>query len=153
MRYAQHLCLILGLVFLTSFQTSAKEYAWKYLYTIDGDTVLFEALFLPDPLQKMIAIRINHVDTPESGWRAQCEEERKAARQVKEFVKEQIDKAKKVRVTIKDFDKYGARLLGDVILDDKPLSQTLLERGYAKQYEGKTKESWCTKVSKGENVQ
>ena len=42
---------------------------------IDGDTVAFQADFLPAPLKKELSIRVFGVDTPEKGFRAQCPSE------------------------------------------------------------------------------
>jgi len=42
---------------------------------IDGDTVAFQADFLPAPLKKELSIRVYGVDTPEKGFRAQCPSE------------------------------------------------------------------------------
>jgi endonuclease YncB( thermonuclease family) len=33
--------------------------------------------------------------------------------------------------------------LGDILLDGKSLRMMLLEKGYAREYYGKKKESWC----------
>jgi endonuclease YncB( thermonuclease family) len=42
---------------------------------IDGDTVAFQADFLPAPLKKELSIRVYGVDTPEKGFRAACTSE------------------------------------------------------------------------------
>ena len=42
---------------------------------IDGDTVAFQADFLPEPLKKELSIRVFGVDTPEKGFRAACPSE------------------------------------------------------------------------------
>jgi endonuclease YncB( thermonuclease family) len=42
-----------------------------------------------------------------------------------------------------DWDKYGGRVLGDVILDGKSLREMLIEKGYAREYYGEAKTSWC----------
>mgnify|MGYP003334948626 FL=1 len=45
---------------------------------------------------------------------------------------------------MKKWDKYGGRVLGDLIIDDKRLSTRLLEAGFAVQYEGEKKvKDWC----------
>ena len=43
---------------------------------IDGDTVAFEANFLPEPLKQELSIRVFGVDTPEKSWRGSCDAEK-----------------------------------------------------------------------------
>jgi endonuclease YncB( thermonuclease family) len=60
---------------------------------IDGDTVAFQAPFLPDPLKKELSVRIFGVDTPEKGHRASCpsEAQRGAAATEAVAVEETLD--------------------------------------------------------------
>jgi endonuclease YncB( thermonuclease family) len=50
---------------------------------------------------------------------------------------------KKVQILIEKHDKYGGRVLGDVIIDGKKLSELLIANGHARPYFGEKKESWC----------
>jgi endonuclease YncB( thermonuclease family) len=110
---------------------------------IDGDTVAFEATFLPDPLKKELSIRVFGVDTPEKGFRAQCPQEDLRGQKATEFTKKAIASAKQRQVMLMDWDKYGGRVLGDVILDGKSLRQALIANGLAREYYGEAKTSWC----------
>ena len=110
---------------------------------IDGDTVAFEATFLPDPLKKELSIRVFGVDTPEKGFRAQCPKEDVMGQKASEFTKHAVVSAKKRQVILMDWDKYGGRVLGDVILDGKSLRQALIVNGLAREYYGEAKTSWC----------
>ena len=110
---------------------------------IDGDTVAVEAPWLPDPLKKELSIRVFGVDTPEKGHRAQCPKEEVMGQKATEFTKKAVTYAKKRQVIIMDWDKYGGRLLGDVILDGKSLRQALITNGHAREYYGEAKQSWC----------
>jgi micrococcal nuclease len=110
---------------------------------IDGDTVAFQANFLPDPLKKELSIRVFGVDTPEKGHRAQCESENVRGQAASAFTKTQINAASKRQVILMDWDKYGGRVLGDVLLDGKSLRQMLIQNGYAREYYGEAKQSWC----------
>ena len=103
---------------------------------IDGDTVAFQANFLPDPLKKELSIRVFGVDTPEKGHRAQCESENVRGQAASAFTKTQINAASKRQVILMDWDKYGGRVLGDVLLDGKSLRQMLIQNGYAREYYG-----------------
>ena len=110
---------------------------------IDGDTVAFQANFLPDPLKKELSIRVFGVDTPEKGHRAQCESENVRGQAASAFTKAQINAATKRQVILMDWDKYGGRVLGDVLLDGKSLRQMLIQNGYAREYYGEAKQTWC----------
>lgn len=115
----------------------------KITRIIDGDTVAFEANWLLKPLKPELSIRVYGVDTPEKSWRGQCDNERALGEAASKFTKEQIAKAKKTQVELLDWDKYGGRVLGDVLLDGKSLRFMLIEKGYAREYYGDKKASWC----------
>ena len=110
---------------------------------IDGDTVAFEAKWLPAPIKPELSIRVYGVDTPEKGFRGQCEKEKVMGEAASKFTKDAVAKAKKTQVSLIDWDKYGGRVLGDVLLDGKSLRFMLIEKGYAREYYGEAKISWC----------
>jgi endonuclease YncB( thermonuclease family) len=110
---------------------------------IDGDTVAFQANFLPEPLKKELSIRVFGVDTPEKGHRAQCPLEASKGEAASLFTKTQVNASTKRQVILMDWDKYGGRVLGDVILDGKSLREMLIHQGYAREYYGEAKQSWC----------
>jgi endonuclease YncB( thermonuclease family) len=110
---------------------------------IDGDTVAFQANFLPEPLKKELSIRVFGVDTPEKGHRALCPSEASRGEAATAFTKAQINASTKRQVVLMAWDKYGGRVLGDVILDGKSLRQMLIQNGYAREYYGEAKQSWC----------
>lgn len=132
--------LFLGLV--TTF-SQANPYNWPITRVIDGDTVAFQADWLPDPLKKELSIRVYGVDTPEKGHRAKCPSEDARGRAATEFTKQAITAAKTRQIVLREWDKYGGRVLGDVILDGKSLRELLITRGYARPYFGEAKGSWC----------
>jgi endonuclease YncB( thermonuclease family) len=41
------------------------------------------------------------------------------------------------------WDKYGGRVLGDIVLDGQSLRARLIEQGFAREYYGDAKQSWC----------
>lgn len=120
------------------------EYNWKITRVIDGDTVAFEANFLPDPIKKELSIRVYGVDTPEKGFRGLCDREKAAGEAASNFTKKLIKEAKTTKIAIHDWDKYGGRVLGDIILDGKSLREQLIVNGHARAYYGDAKKSWCT---------
>lgn len=110
---------------------------------IDGDTVAFQANFLPEPLKKELSIRVFGVDTPEKGHRASCPSENEKGLAASAFTKAQVNAATKHQIIIMDWDKYGGRVLGDVLLNGKSLRVMLIEKGYAREYYGEAKTTWC----------
>lgn len=120
-----------------------KKYNYKVTRVLDGDTVAFEAPFLPEPLKKELSIRVYGVDTPEKGFRAKCESENTKGLAATEFTKKAVANAKKIEVAIANWDKFGGRVLGDVILDGQSLRSLLIKNGYAREYYGEAKQSWC----------
>jgi len=83
------------------------------------------------------------VDTPEKGHRAQCPQENTKGLAATEFTKTTIANGKKIQVAIATWDKFGGRVLGDVLIDGKSLRVALIKNGYAREYYGLAKESWC----------
>ena len=110
---------------------------------IDGDTVAFQADFLPAPLKKELSIRVFGVDTPEKGFRAQCASEAQRGEAASAFTKQAVAASTQRQVVLIDWDKYGGRVLGDVLLDGKSLRQMLITKGFAREYYGEAKQSWC----------
>ena len=110
---------------------------------IDGDTVAFQANWLPDPLKKELSIRVFGVDTPEKGFRAKCPSEDQRGQAATAFTKQMINASTKRQIVMMDWDKYGGRVLGDVLLDGKSLRQQLIAQGFAREYYGEAKTSWC----------
>lgn len=109
----------------------------------DGDTVVISAPFLPAPLKPELAVRIFGVDTPEKGFRAQCPQENARGQAATEFTKAQIAASRQRQVTLYGWDKFGGRVLGDIILDGRSLRQGLIANGFAREYFGEAKTSWC----------
>jgi endonuclease YncB( thermonuclease family) len=109
----------------------------------DGDTVVIAAPFLPAPLKPELAVRIFGVDTPEKGFRAQCPQEDARGKAATEFTKSAIEASQKRQVVLYNWDKFGGRVLGDIILDGKSLRQGLIANGFAREYFGEAKTSWC----------
>jgi endonuclease YncB( thermonuclease family) len=109
----------------------------------DGDTVVISAPFLPAPLKPELAVRVFGVDTPEKGFRAQCPSENARGLAATEFTKNAVKSTKKHQVTLYAWDKFGGRVLGDMILDGVSLRAELIRNGFAREYYGDAKQSWC----------
>ena len=124
-------------------QKAGVTYNATLTRVIDGDTVAFQALWLPEPLKKELSIRVFGVDTPEKGHRAQCESEATRGAAESEFTKKMVSQATSRQVILMDWDKYGGRVLGDVLLNGQSLRMLLIQNGYAREYYGEAKQSWC----------
>lgn len=137
--------LILSLLIsLNAFaQKQSGIYDYPLVKIVDGDTITFEAKFLPKPLKQELSLRIYGVDTPEKGFRAKCSKENDLGSLATKFTSNQVNKAKKRQVVIMEWDKYGGRVLGDILLDGKSLREMLIKNGYAREYYGEAKQSWC----------
>ena len=109
----------------------------------DGDTVVISAPFLPAPLKPELAIRIYGVDTPEKGFRAQCPSEDQRGQAATQFTKNAVANSQKRQVVLYGWDKFGGRVLGDVILNGQSLRSMLIQNGFAREYFGEAKQSWC----------
>ena len=118
-------------------------YDANILRASDGDTVVVEALWVPNPIKKEIAIRVYGVDTPEKSFRAQCPAEDAKGQAASAFTKDLIAKATKKQYVLYSWDKFGGRVLGDIVLDGKSLRDQLIANGYARAYFGEAKQSWC----------
>ena len=109
----------------------------------DGDTIVISAPFLPAPLKPELAVRVFGVDTPEKGHRAQCPSEAQRGEQASAFTKNAVKSTKKHQVVLYSWDKFGGRVLGDMILDGVSLRAELIRNGFAREYYGDAKQSWC----------
>jgi len=120
-----------------------KKYNYKITRVLDGDTVGFESSFLPEPLKKELLIRVYGVDTPEKGHRAQCVSVNEKGQAATKFTANALNNAKKIEVAIGNWDKFGGRVLGDVFVDGQSLRKLLIQNGFAREYYGEAKQSWC----------
>jgi len=140
---------LVGFVFLCLFlpvQAKTPEgvmYDATIVRVNDGDTVVIAAPYLPKPLKPELAVRIYGVDTPEKGFRAQCPSEDQRGQAATVFTKNAVIKSAKRQVVLYGWDKFGGRILGDIILDGQSLRAQLIANGFAREYFGEAKQSWC----------
>jgi len=136
------LCLIPGMVSAEK-TPQGMIYDAKVIRINDGDTVVIAAPFLPAPLKPELAVRIYGVDTPEKGFRAQCPSEDQRGQAATAFTKNAVANTQKHQVIIYGWDKFGGRILGDMILNGVSLRSELIKNGFAREYYGEAKQSWC----------
>lgn len=118
-------------------------YDTTIIRAVDGDTIVVTAPYLPAPLKPELGVRVFGVDTPEKSFRAKCTSERVRGEQASVYVKDLIAKTKKHQVVLYDWDKFGGRVLGDILLDGMSLRDLLIKNGFARAYFGDAKQSWC----------
>jgi endonuclease YncB( thermonuclease family) len=109
----------------------------------DGDTIVIAAPFLPAPLKPELAVRIYGVDTPEKGFRGQCDSEKQRGEAASVFTKQLVTASTQRQVVLYGWDKFGGRVLGDIVLNGQSLRTQLIANGFAREYYGDAKQSWC----------
>jgi endonuclease YncB( thermonuclease family) len=139
------LLILLAVPALAMAQKTPKgvTYDAQIVRVSDGDTIVIAAPFLPAPLKPELAVRVFGVDTPEKGHRAQCPSEDARGQAATEFTKNAVKNTKKHQVILYSWDKFGGRVLGDMILDGVSLRSELIRNGFAREYYGDAKQSWC----------
>ena len=124
-------------------QPQGVMYDAQILRVSDGDTIVIAAPFLPQPLKPELAVRIYGVDTPEKGFRGQCDSEKQRGEAASVFTKNLVQASQQRQVVLYGWDKFGGRVLGDIILNGQSLRAQLIANGFAREYYGDAKQSWC----------
>jgi endonuclease YncB( thermonuclease family) len=119
------------------------EYTAKIIRVSDGDTIVIAAPYLPPPLKPQLAVRIYGVDTPEKGWRAQCPAEAAAAERASAWTKTLVASSAQHQVILYKWDKFGGRVIGDIVVNGQSVRRGLIANGHAREYYGAAKQSWC----------
>ena len=113
----------------------------------DGDTVKF-LMFCGPKCHEVIklSLRLLGIDTPElRSGQGRLPEEKIAGEMARKRLAELIGFGKEVLTTIiiRDWDKFGGRVLGDIILPSgKSVVEVLIAEGYGRLYIGDKKEPW-----------
>lgn len=128
---------------LAQKQPLGMTYDARILRVNDGDTIVIAAPFLPKPIKPELAVRIYGIDTPEKGFRAKCDRERQLGEAASTFTKNAVATTQKHQVVLYDWDKFGGRVLGDILLNGQSLRGALISKGLAREYYGEAKSSWC----------
>ena len=139
------LALLLAIPILAFAQKTPQgvTYDAQIVRINDGDTVVIAAPFLPAPLKPELAVRIFGVDTPEKNHLAKCESEKQRGLAATEFTKKAVNASQKRQVVLYGWDKFGGRVLGDILLNGQSLRAMLIQNGFAREYFGEAKTSWC----------
>ena len=115
------------------------EYKCKVTRVVDGDTVDIDIDLGFGVWLHKERVRIYGIDTPESRTRDKVE--KRFGLLAKEFVK-QFVKGSSVILRTQKYDAKGkfGRILGDIIVDNKSLSDTMIQEHHAVIYHGQSKE-------------
>jgi endonuclease YncB( thermonuclease family) len=119
------------------------EYTAKIIRVVDGDTIVIAAPYLPAPLRPQLAVRIYGVDTPEKGHRAACPAEAAAAERASAWTQALVASSARHQVILYKWDKFGGRVIGDIVVDGQSVRRGLIANGHAREYYGEAKVSWC----------
>lgn len=111
----------------------------RLLYVYDGDTFKIDIDEYPPIIGKNISIRVAGIDTPE--LRSKDPEIKIKAYQAKIFTTKFLKNGKTLLLKNIRRGKYF-RLVADVIVDGKSLSDELIKNGLALPYDGKKKSKW-----------
>ncbi len=115
------------------------EYKCKVTRVVDGDTVDIDIDLGFGVWLHKERVRIYGIDTPESRTRDKVE--KRFGLLAKEFVKGFV-KGSSVILRTQKYDAKGkfGRILGDIVVDDKSLSETMIQEHHAVAYHGQSKE-------------
>ncbi len=118
------------------------EYRCKITRVVDGDTVDVDIDLGFGVWLHKERVRIYGIDTPES--RTRDLEEKRYGLAAKEFVKEFVrDKGgSNIVLRTRKYDAKGkfGRILGDIIVDNVSMSETMIKEHHAVPYYGQSKE-------------
>jgi len=114
----------------------------KYIKNYDADTITFDIHDMPPIIGEKMPIRVRGVDTPEIKTKDQCEKTK--GRTARRLVENLLKHAKRIDLQNVERGKYF-RIVADVIIDGKNLSDYLLKNNLAYTYNGgaKKKINWC----------
>ena len=107
----------------------------------DGDTVKIIILFGETPVR--FSLRILGIDAPEiKNGEGRLPEEHKAAIKVRDYMRS-LFPTNIAKICIRDWDKYGGRVLGELFLETgENVAEILIHGGWARPYHGEKKKPW-----------
>jgi len=113
-------------------------YEAQVVSVYDGDSIRCDIDMGMYMWSKNRSVRIKGIDTPERRG-----SQKLYGAFVGDFLRELINNKEVVLRTEKP-DKYG-RVLADVFVGGKSVAEILVKKGYAKKYDGGTKQTWTQK--------
>ena len=120
--------------------------------TIEGTITNAGVIHFPDAdttvrLSIVDSVRLDGINTPESGGRQRCQKELDLAMAAKAFLVKQLDGRHSIVLVTRrgsEREKFG-RVLGDLELDGQSLRALMISGGYADAYDGGHRDPmrWC----------
>ncbi len=104
----------------------------------DGDTLTVDAAPWPG-LTARTSVRVAGVDTPEI--RGKCQAEKDQAIRARDFVRATVGAT--VQLTKIRHGKYAGRVVADVWVNGRKLSDLLIAENLGRPYHGGRREGWC----------
>jgi len=133
--------LLLASVLLAYVSSDDHVVPAEVVSVYDGDTINVRAEIWPDIYWEG-AIRLNNIDTPEIGWRAECPQEAALAYEAKALMEEYA--RGQVLIVNPKLGKFAGRVIADIMtLDGIFLDDMLVGAGLAREYHGGRREGWC----------
>ena len=112
----------------------------KVTSVYDADTFRVNIDEWPDIIGHHMSVRVNGVDAPE--MRGKCQSEKQAALKAKQFTVSALRGATEIELRSIKRGKYF-RLIADVYVDNRNLSEMLIKNGLARPYRGGKRKGWC----------
>lgn len=116
----------------------------EYIKNYDGDTVTVNVPNVHPIIGQEISIRLLGIDTPELKTKDECE--KRIAILARDYLQARILRARPNRIELRNIqrDKYF-RLLGELWVNGRNISQALLKNKLAVEYMGgsKAEVDWC----------
>lgn len=130
---------IFAILFLIFSVVVEAHYEVELVSVYDGDTIKVNVKGWPDIIGKKISVRVRGIDTPEI--RGKCPYEKQLAIDARDAAIEFLN-GSKLFISNIERGKYF-RLVADVEVNGKSLSEHLLESGLAREYNGGRRLPWC----------
>ena len=119
-----------------------------YLWAYDGDTFTadvkdnnqIEIKDYPNRDDQRSRIRLALIDAPEI--KGNCQDEKQLAIKARDFVRSKLKNAHKIELKNMRHDHFG-RILANVYVDGKNLSQQLIDQNLAIYFSGSNQFDWC----------
>lgn len=137
--------LLNGVVSAKGFKSHAGPVQAEVVKITDADTIRVIAYPWPS-MRVAAAVRIRGIDTPEKR-RSKCNQEKALAYRATAYVKGLLKPGHRVKLENIRFGKYAGRVVADLFFEMpkgwENLASVLFAAGYAKEYHGGKKRSWC----------
>ena len=112
-----------------------------YVSCYDGDTCRFDVQVWPG-VTIHTAVRLREIDTPEI--RGKCDAEKASATAARDFMVKALTRGTSVQLFNISPDKYGERVVADVVIDGVNATDLLLGADLGIPYDGGIRTGWCT---------